>query len=57
MDFNACDQDYLEKTFDLEPVFGPSALGEWLSAGLPLTEQERYEADNFWGMLVLNVGH
>ena len=57
MDFNACDQDYLEKTFDLEPVFGPSMLDEWLNAGLPLTEQERYEADDFRESLVLNVGH
>lgn len=57
MDFNACDQDYLEKTFDLEPVFGPSALDGWLSAGLPLTEQERYEANGFRELLVLNVGH
>ena len=57
MDFNACDQDYLEKTFDLEPVFGPSALDEWLNAPLPLTEQERYEADDFRESLVLNVGH
>ena len=57
MDFNACDQDYLEKTFDLEPVFGPSALDEWLNAGLPLTDLERYEADNFRELLVLNVGH
>lgn len=57
MDFNACDQDYLEKTFDLEPVFGPSALDEWLNAALPVTEQERYEANDLRELLTLNVGH
>lgn len=57
MDFNVCDQDYLEKTFDLEPVFGPSALDDWLTAGLPLNEHERYEANEFRELLMLNVGH
>ncbi len=57
MDFNSCTQEYLEDTFDLEPIFVPSALNEWLNAAIPLNDQERYEADELREMLILNVGH
>ena len=57
MDFSTCTQEYLENTFDLEPIFIPSALNEWLNSALPLTEQERYEANELQEMLILNIGH
>lgn len=57
MDFNLCTQEYLEKTFDLEPVFIPSVLNDWLDSAMPLTEQEQYEANDLREMLILNVGH
>lgn len=57
MDFNACTQDYLDKTFDLEPVFVLPALNEWLDTALPLSEHELYEANELRELLTLNVGH
>lgn len=57
MDFNACTQEYLEKTFDLEPIFTPSVLNDWLDSAMPLTEHEQYEANDLREMLILNVGH
>lgn len=57
MDFNACTQEYLEKTFDLEPIFVPSVLNDWLDSAMPLTEQEQHEANDLREMLILNVGH
>lgn len=57
MDFSTCTQDYLDKTFDLEPIFVLPALNEWLNAALPLNEPERYEANELRELLTLNAGH
>lgn len=57
MDFNACDLDYLERTFGLILSINPSELTSWLSSALDLNEGERYEADALRDMLQLNVQH
>jgi hypothetical protein len=59
MDFNACDLDYLEKTFGLMPVPPArlAALAEWLNSARPINEAERYEANELRELLELNVMH
>jgi hypothetical protein len=57
MDFNACDLDFLEKTFELTPVVNSPELAEWLNSALDLNEGERYEANELREQVQLNVLH
>ncbi len=57
MDFNACELEYLEKTFGLMPSVRLPALSEWLDTAMELNDGEQYEADALREQLELNVLH
>jgi hypothetical protein len=57
MDLNACELDFLEKTFGLIPVIEADFIQKWLNAPTDLTEGERFQAVELRNLLKENVLH
>lgn len=57
MDFNACELDYLERTFGLIPQSDDTLLDDWLGQAMPLTDFERQDADALRKLLKDNSLH
>ena len=57
MDLNACELDFLEKTFGLIPVIEAEFIQQWLNNPAKLTEGEQFQTTELRSLLKENVLH